>query len=209
MKKTLALILAFVLVIGATVAGTMAYLTDYDNVTNTFTVGNVDIILDEADVDEMGNPDGDTRVQENDYKLIPGHSYTKDPTVHVVKNSETSYVRMLVTFDNYSNLDEVLKKYSLDQIFVGFNHDLWKYAGETTDEAKNTKTYEFRYVDPVTPDKDKNLDLMPLFTGVKIPAEMTKEELAKIATTHMTITAQAIQADGFNGDVNAAWDAFN
>lgn len=54
MKKTLTVIIALVLVVVMSVAGTVAYLTSSDTVTNTFTVGNVEITLDEAKVDEYG-----------------------------------------------------------------------------------------------------------------------------------------------------------
>ena len=47
-KKIVALVLAMVLVAGLSVAGTVAYLTDRDAKTNIFTVGNVDISLNEA-----------------------------------------------------------------------------------------------------------------------------------------------------------------
>ena len=93
-KRTLALILALVLVFGAAVGGTIAYLTDTDTVTNTFTVGKVDITLDEAKVTEYGVIDStaNTRVTENTYKLIPGHTYTKDPTIHVDADSEKCWL---------------------------------------------------------------------------------------------------------------------
>ena len=93
MKKTLTVLLALVLVIAMSVAGTMAYLTSTDSVTNTFTVGNVKITLDEAKASEYGVADNTVaRVQKNEYKLIPGHSYTKDPTIHVDANSEDCYL---------------------------------------------------------------------------------------------------------------------
>lgn len=92
-KRTLALILALVLVFGAAVGGTIAYLTSTDTVTNTFTVGKVEITLDEAKVDEYGAAVKDApRVKANSYKLIPGHTYTKDPTVHVDANSENCWL---------------------------------------------------------------------------------------------------------------------
>ena len=92
-KKTLTLVLSFVLVIALTIAGTIAYLTSTPGaVTNTFTIGKVEITLDEAKVTEYGVEDGDSRVTANTYKLIPGHEYKKDPTVHVQPGSEACYV---------------------------------------------------------------------------------------------------------------------
>ena len=44
----------------------------------------------------------------NSYKLMPGTTYTKDPTVTVKAGSEESYVRMKVTFNNAAALMEML-----------------------------------------------------------------------------------------------------
>lgn len=104
-SKALLLTLCAVLLVAASVLGTMAYLTSTDKVENTFTVGNVKITLDEAKVDVNGTPvEPAERVKANEYKLMPGHTYTKDPTVTVKAGSEKSYVRMKVTFNNASAL---------------------------------------------------------------------------------------------------------
>lgn len=113
--KALLMSLCAVLLVAASVLGTMAYLTDSKDVKNTFTVGNVSIDLDEAKVntdgkaiDKKGNVVTDLakaeRVAGNSYKLLPGHTYTKDPTVTVLKGSEEAYVRMKVTMNKASDL---------------------------------------------------------------------------------------------------------
>ena len=113
--KALLMSLCAVLLVAASVLGTMAYLTDSKDVKNTFTVGNVSIKLDEAKVNADGkaiDKDGKVvnnladakRVAENSYKLLPGHEYTKDPTVTVNTPSVESYVRMKVTFNKASAL---------------------------------------------------------------------------------------------------------
>lgn len=100
-SKALLLTLCAVLLIAASVLGTMAYLTSTAKVENTFTIGKVEIKLDEAKVNADGIPEeGAARVQANSYKLMPGTTYTKDPTVTVKAGSEESYVRMKVTFNN-------------------------------------------------------------------------------------------------------------
>ena len=98
-KKIVALVLAIVLICAASVMGTIAYLNSKTaEVENTFTVGDVKITLDEADVDKYGNvekkDDGTLkdRVIENNYTIIPGHTYTKDPVIHVDENSENCWV---------------------------------------------------------------------------------------------------------------------
>jgi len=100
-KRFVAILLCVTLVALAAIGATFAYLTSTDSVTNTFTVGKVEIKLDEAKVNADGIPvEGADRVQANSYKLMPGTTYTKDPTVTVLNGSEASYVRMKVTFNN-------------------------------------------------------------------------------------------------------------
>ena len=97
-KKVFLTVLCAAALVVASVLGTMAFLTSKDKVNNTFTVGKVVITLDEAEVDQYGvvqtKEDGSAkdRVKTNEYKLIPGHEYTKDPTIHVAADSEDSWI---------------------------------------------------------------------------------------------------------------------
>lgn len=103
--KALLLTLCTVLLVAATVFTTVAYLKSTDEVVNTFTVGKVKITLDEARVTPDGTPvEGAARVKSNEYHLLPGHTYTKDPTVTVEKGSDKSYIRMKVTFNQANAL---------------------------------------------------------------------------------------------------------
>ena len=52
-KRVLLLVLCAALLVGASVAGTVAYLTSQDATTNTFTVGKVEITLQEYEVDQQ------------------------------------------------------------------------------------------------------------------------------------------------------------
>jgi len=81
------------------VFGTLAYLTSTDTVTNTFTVGKVQITLDEAPVDANGETTDGDRVKKNNYHLLPGHEYDKDPIVHFQPNSEASWLFVEVKND--------------------------------------------------------------------------------------------------------------
>ena len=208
-KRTLALLLALVLVFGAAVGGTIAYLTSNDSVTNTFTVGKVEITLDEAKVDEYGvavTPAA--RVEKNTYKLIPGHTYTKDPTVTVVKGSEKSYVKMTVTFSNARELDAIFAPdgANLTHIFNGYDATNWIAKGNTEDTVKNTRTYEFWYKETVgAPTADVALDA--LFDSITVPGTITNEQLETIKDMTITVNAYAIQADGFTAAADA-WANF-
>lgn len=82
-KKTLALVLALTLLVAGVVGGTLAWLTDRTaEVKNTFTVGDINIGLTETTAD---------------YKMVPGNTIAKDPTVTVKANSEACWLFVKVT----------------------------------------------------------------------------------------------------------------
>ena len=90
--KTKALILSLcaILLVVTSVFGTMAYLTSQADVSNTFSVGKVNITMDETDVDNSTS--GASRDTSNAYLLMPGSTYPKDPIVHVRADSESCYI---------------------------------------------------------------------------------------------------------------------
>ena len=209
-SKALLLTLCAVVLVIATVFGTMAYLTSTDEVTNTFTVGQVKIKLDEAKANTDGSlVEGADRVKANSYKLLPGHTYNKDPMVTVLKGSEPSYVKMTVTFSKANELDAIFDPNgaNLTSIFKGYDATNWIGKGNTKDAAANTRTYEFWYKETVgAPTADVPLDA--LFDSITVPGAITKEQLATIEGMTITVNAYAIQADGFETEA-AAWAAFD
>lgn len=89
-KKTFALLLSLVLVFGVIAGGTLAWLIDKtDPVTNTFTVGDINIDLDES--------------ENLDLKMVPGTTITKDPKVIVEANSEACYLFVKVEKKNWND----------------------------------------------------------------------------------------------------------
>ena len=211
MKKKILVACLCVALAVLTIAGTtLAYLTSHDTVTNTFTVGNVQIKLDEAQVNADGTlvPNAD-RVKANSYKLIPGHTYNKDPMVTVLKGSESSYIKMTVTFSKAAELDDIFKPNGADltSIFTGYNAANWIAKGNTEDTTANTRTYEFWYKEAVAaPTADVALDA--LFDQIKAPDSLTNSDLNNLKDLKITVNAYAIQADGF-ATAEAAWAAFN
>ena len=207
--KALLVVACALLLVAASVFGTMAYLTSTDTVTNTFTVGKVNIKLDEAKANTDGSlVSGADRVKANSYKLLPGHTYNKDPMVTVLSGSESSYVKMTVTFSKASALDAIFAPTGaeLTSIFNGYDAANWIYKGNTKDATADTRTYEFWYKETVgAPTADSALDA--LFDSITVPGEITKEQLATIKGMTITVNAYAIQADGF-ADADAAWAAF-
>ena len=208
--KALLVVACALLLVAASVFGTMAYLTSTDTVTNTFTVGKVNIKLDEA----KANPDGSLvtnadRVKANSYKLLPGHTYHKDPMVTVLNGSEPSYVKMTVTFSKANELDAIFAPNgaNLTNIFNGYDAANWIAKGNTKDTTANTRTYEFWYKEAVGA-PEGNVALDALFDSITVPGAITAEQLATIESMTITVNAYAIQADGF-ANADAAWAAFN
>ena len=210
MKKTIAIVALVVLVAVASVLGTLAYLTSTDTVKNTFTVGKVNITLDEAEVDMNGVAVTPAkRVKKNEYKLMPGHTYTKDPMVTVLAGSEPSYIKMTVTFSKANELDAIFAPTGADltSIFNGYDSANWIYKGNTKNANADTRTYEFWYNGTVgAPTADVALDA--LFDSITIPGEITQAQLETIKDMTITVTAYAIQADGF-ANADAAWAKFS
>ena len=82
----LAAVLAMVAVLG--IGGTLAYFTDTEDATNTFTVGNVDIELTEPNWDKDGSGDAPD--------VYPGEPLAKDPTI-TNAGANPCFVRLEVT----------------------------------------------------------------------------------------------------------------
>lgn len=237
-SKALLLTLCAVLLVTASVLGTLAFLTSTDEVKNTFTVGSVNITLDEAKVKTDGTPvEGAARVKANEYHLLPGHTYTKDPTVTVKDGSESAYVRLKVTFNNTADMiamctdpeyaDDgptgVENAYPLIRMvkFVEANAAKWDGiipdnmvdTEEMLDNSKyfqktgDTLTYYFYYETPVAA-PDGDVKLETLFDAVTVPGWVKGDQLAKLNDFKITVVAEAIQADGFT-NADAAWAAFD
>ena len=182
-SKALILSVCAVLLVAATVLVTMAFLTSTDSVNNTFTVGKVAITLDEAKVDDMGVVDttATSRVKANTYKLIPGHTYVKDPTVHVDATSEESW--LFVKLEN--GLVNIIDNTTIE--------DQMKANGWT---AVSGKTGVYAYSSKVSAGQN-----VKVFDSFKLTGTA---DVASYANAKITVTAYAIQADGFATSADAA-----
>ena len=87
-KKIIAVCLIVALAATAVIGGTLAYFTDKDAKTNTFTVGNVDITLTEPNWTSTGSQDAP--------EVYPGEPLAKDPTV-TNAGANPCFVRIKVT----------------------------------------------------------------------------------------------------------------
>ena len=198
-KKILALALAAVMLVCTTVAATVAYLTANTGVVNnTFTVDSVAIELDETDVDIYGVKDGNTRVKANQYKLIPGHKYVKDPEVRVVSGSEQSYVFIKVVND-ISAIEATTKTIASQ---IAENH--WKQLKDKDGNDVTNVYYYESIVDARTAEQK-----LPVFGEFTLKTDANVASLADAqgnVASVITIDAYAVQADGF-ANAAAAWEA--
>ena len=203
-NKALLLSLCAVLLVAASVLGTIAYLSDTEAVTNTFSVGSVTITLDEKDVDNDTNTadnvtvDGVIRDKANGYKLLPGHQYDKDPIVHVDSTSEDCYLFVIVK-NEIANIESDADgdKKVADQI----DANGWKKVGETADGSL------YVYGTVADPTAVKGGENKTVFTTFKIDGDVTNTTLAGCAGKTIVVTAYAVQVDGFED--NTASDIWN
>ena len=173
MKKKLTTVLAIVLVVALSVAGTYAYLTDKTGpVVNTFTVGNVNIDLTETTTD---------------YKMIPGMTIHKDPMVTVKENSEDCW--LFVKVEKSANFDSFLK-YDMDDGWTALpNVDGVFYRPVEAGAAD--QDFAVLANDTVTVKPDVTKDMMDAIDN------------GTAAKPTLTFTAYACQADGFTSVADA------
>ena len=213
-KKTYILIICIVILLSFSVVGTVAWLTDSTESTSTFSVGMVDIDLNETDVDEDGNTKGNT------YKVVPGRKYVKNPTVTIAAGSEEAYVRMLLHIHNASAVRDVIVNSKNEmKTFVdmlgGLEVDAWKMNKLTQDINKDIVTYEFHYKTTVSGRDEngnpltKDVVLEPLFAELRIPENLNSDELKKLEEGgfKIVVEAHAMQQYGFK-NAAGAWAAF-
>lgn len=197
LKKILTLMCCAVLLVCISVGATVAYLTSQDSVTNTFTVGNIVITLDEVPVDTTGAVIAGERRDSNAYHLVPGHEYTKDPIVHFNAGNDRSWV--FVKVENGIAAIESQENTIEDQILENDWIKLPNNAGV--------------YYKDVPANEGTTVADYPVFANFKVAddAVLVDENGTAIysANTPLSITAYAIQYDGFENDPERAWEQFS
>lgn len=216
-RKTLLVAMALSMVAILAAGATLAYFTAEDEVKNVFTMGNVDISLDEAPVVKTGDKwaaDEDAaRVKTNEYKdIYPGAVLPKDPTVHN-DGSYEAYVRAKVVVD----FNKLAGLQADKQLFNGETADAellsivdidtanWTFETYAVDFESRTVTYTYTLNEALAADADAKL-----FSKVTIPTALTNEEVEAYGLQNFTIDvlAEAIQTFGFE-NAEAAWTAYD
>lgn len=209
-KKVFAMLLAVVLLIGIGVGGTLAWLSATSGtVTNTFTVGDVNIELKEHDLKADGTLDTNTEVaEENTYKIVPGDTQPKDPFVRVEKNSEDSWIFVQVKeVNNAVTGNDEASKYVTWAIAEG-----WTQLGV----ANNGVSTYYRTANYTTSTGDVTYAVL---NGNKVTydEDLTKANLEAVADTNkpqLIFKAFAVQAEAAGeatgeAGATAAWNVID
>lgn len=182
--KTLVALLSLVLLLGCSLSGTLAWLADKtDPVTNTFTVGDIDITLVETTTD---------------YKIVPGVNIAKDPKVTVEADSEACWLFVKVDEDNWPTFTESDGTTTTRKVNYTIAQGWEPLEGESG--------VYYRQVSASTEDQT-----FPVLAGdtVTVSSTLTKGEVQGIGTGEdaptLTFTAYAVQQEG----VDTAEEAWN
>lgn len=178
--KVVATLLAIALLIGGVIGGTVAWLiAQTQTVTNTFTVGNITIDLEETVGTEGVKSAKNQAVTNNNFKIVPGATQEKDPVVTVEQGSEKCYVYVCVE----NNL-------VLGTTTVGtLNIDTAKWEAIGTTGNKTVYRYS-EVVDAAAADKE-----LPVFTTVSYANTITAGDMTTLANKTIVISAYAHQSE--------------
>ena len=184
--KAISVVLVLVLLIGGMIGGTVAWLIDKsDSVVNTFTYGDINIELDETDTG-LDNDGNDTT---NEYKMIPGQTIGKDPTITVKSGSENNWLFVkLVKSTNFDN-------------FMTFTiADGWTQLYDV--QGNEVEGVYFRF------QSETDVDVAyPVLKDdqVIVKGEVTKQMLNALDADEtypkLTVTAYAVQYAGFEPEI--------
>lgn len=123
MNKKLITAASIALAACVAIGGTIAYLTDKtDTITNTFTVGNVDITLTEEGAKDHAQ----------NFHVYPGEVKDKIAYVEVEEGSENCFVYVKAEAEN---MDEISWGMSDDWTLVTGEDDVWYYNKSVTVET--------------------------------------------------------------------------
>lgn len=197
--KIICSIFAVALLICISAGGTIAWLSVYSgSVTNTFTVGDINILLRENK--HVATPSGgflgslsesEWVVSNDNYKIVPGASDYKNPTVFVEVGSEPCWVYILLKNELGSNIsytvaDTPLTGWHLVESGTvgGTESKLYRYNSEVT--ASGSGDVSFNNISYVK--------LPALFTTVAYSTSITKENIANLDKKTVVVTAYAHQS---------------
>ena len=123
MKKRILTVALVVALLATCFAGTLAYLTDTDQVTNEFTIGNIaidlyetvkhtnkqDAVVNEEEGTDLGKGD-DTNPEFEYASIMPGDTMEKIVTVENTGDND-AYIALVIKQENYYNFNQNIDEY--------------------------------------------------------------------------------------------------
>ena len=193
-KKLTMVLVAIILVLCCTIGGTLAWLVDTTNpVTNTFTVGKVEITLTESPLQDNGEYGQPAEGTENEYPLVPGKTYKKDPTVAVDASSEDCW--LFVKFEETVDADK----------YIQYTSTLTKANGWTQGTGTIPTDVWYREVKKTGENHSWNLLAED---KIQIKTSVTAGDMTNAAKAELVWTAYAVQSANDTDTFTAeqAWD---
>lgn len=195
-KKTAAILMACVLVLGGVIGGTLAWLTDKtDAVTNTFTDSDISITLTET---------------KSDFKMIPGWTIEKDPIVTVKAGSEDCWVFIKVEAEGVSFTYEGETITMAFTDFIEYEIDPNNWAKLKDDQGNTVPGVYVGNVPSKNITADRQIKIL-LNNQVKVEETVTKEMMdivEKNGEPKLTFTAYASQLMKDNTTEFTAYEAW-
>lgn len=207
--KTVALLLAVVLLAGGVVGGTIAWLTaDSGTVTNTFTESDIDITLDETKPEDKTAP------------MVPGWTIVKDPKVTVNAGSEDCWLFVKITESTTPDLDAYIA-YAIAEGWETVQAEDTNgviVIGRKVYKDDAIKAFSIlgagEYTDPMGTDSDTTDDWKIEWAAdqVCVKPSVTEQMMADIVTNKPTLSFQAYAVQLFktnsDGDKTNTNDEF-
>lgn len=201
--KTVALLVALVLLISCAAGGTLAWLmTRTETITNVFTVGDIELKLQEHVLDPNTGKATDTLtdVGQDSIPVLPGRTIEKDPFVTVVKGSEPCYVRVFMIVNWTEAADNVFKVKAYDdwvKMASGWVPGEYHFDGSyaTNGQYVGTDIMELRYSGTVdATDADV---VLPVMESITFGSDLSLSNVAALEGCSISFVAQAVQAETF------------
>ena len=195
MKKKKTIIAAVVLMLVLLVGGLIAYFTDTEDVTNTFTIGKVDITLTEP-IWDGADDTNDNKIPDYAEKMLPGTEIDKDPTVTVAADSADAYVFVKVEVPCVGTAEKRREvfTYTLESGWAELDE------AEKTCDANAVATHVYAHSAAMAAN-----DTAKLFSTVILDEDLTQEE-ADGLVAEMPINAYAIQKENVDGPTYTVWN---
>ena len=215
MNKKKTIIAAVVLLAVLVVGGAIAYFTDTESKTNTFTIGNVDITLTEDGWDALADTNNN-ELPDVAEDMMPGESVTKDPTINNVSTKNPAFVFAKVEVPCTTI---VAPATTSEEIFTYTPNAGWTElstaAGACTSGGTATHVYYYgtggtltalaKAADASTPTSTTN----PVFSSVTLRSTLKGNEGLN-GNKNIVVTGYGIQTEGLTSVTPAdVWNNFS